>query len=146
MRKLLRPGTIYGVSVVDIPWAYVGKTRHRDYRRRVARHLHGYRGSPPQPWADIYVRDFVLWSSPRVSTLGLAVREWYYIRRPLGPASARPAFNIRMNEANPHRIPPWIAKQQCQERESVLRSSKRSRSSNSKQTSGLFPFPNARRP
>lgn len=122
MRKLLRPGIIYGVSVVDIPWAYVGKTRQRDYRRRITQHLHGYRGSPAQPWADIYVDSFVLWSSPRVSTLGLAVREWYFIRRPLGPASKRPIFNYRMNESNPHRIPIWLAKQMRQDRDATRRS------------------------
>ena len=112
--RIFRPGIIYGFRVRHprtdrVRWGYVGKTRRR-LETRVAEHMES------QPWSDTVVAcpgtvAHVLWESPNVSGLGLALREWWFIR------TRRPLYNHTHNLSNGRRIPKHEAAKQRARRE-----------------------------
>lgn len=115
--RWFRPGIIYGFKVHRprgwrTPWGYIGKTRQR-LGARVAQHL---TGPDAQPWADLVdpcsgTVAHVLYRGERVSAIGLAWREWWYIR------TRRPIYNVTWNLANPRHVPKWRAVKQRQKRD-----------------------------
>ena len=116
-RRWFRPGIIYGFETRRPgsrrkPWGYIGKTRQR-LSARVAQHM---TGPDAKPWADLVVPcpgtvAHVLYRSDRVSTVGLAWREWWYIKTRL------PLYNVTWNLANPRHVPKWRAVEQRRERD-----------------------------
>ena len=116
-RRWFRPGIIYGFETrrpgsLRKPWGYIGKTRQR-LSARVAQHM---TGPDAQPWADLVVPcrgtvAHVLYRSDRVSTVGLAWREWWFIKTRL------PLYNVTWNLANPRHVPKWRAVEQRRERD-----------------------------
>jgi len=73
-------------------------------------------GPDAKPWADLVVPcpgtvAHVLYRGERVSAIGLAWREWWYIR------TRRPVYNVTWNLANPRHVPKWRAVKQRQKRD-----------------------------
>lgn len=107
MSKLFRPGSIYCLRVNGQRGprrGYIGKTRFRDYRRRVEQHLYGYwygdEWNPPKYWAADVVDYYEIYHSEAVTDWGLSVREVFYIRVLL------PLHNGTHNHGNPRRVIP----------------------------------------
>jgi hypothetical protein len=91
---------------------YVGKTV-RPWEERIREHLLGSRSEPPKAWADTVVEYYQVFHSKRVTGIGLALREVWYIR------SMRPLYNVQHNMGNHRRIKPALAKAQAEMRGSV---------------------------
>lgn len=112
-KKLFRfyPGHLYAFTVRHPRTGrrvcgYVGKTR-RDPRVRYEEHLgNGRYGDAAKPWTDTVTDWRVIYSSKRVSDIGLSLREQLHIRL------RRPLYNIEYNGRNRRRVKPWEAKAQ----------------------------------
>lgn len=110
-----RPGEIYGYRGLRPSgrrprhWLYVGKSR--DGKRRHRQHM-GVRlptdrfPAPGQPWNDLDPRRYVLWRSAKVRGWRLSLMELIFIR------ILAPVYNVQMNQGNPRRITPHMAKVQ----------------------------------
>lgn len=85
---------------------YVGKTR-RDPTIRYEEHLgNGRYGDPAKPWTDTITNWHVIYSSKRVSDIGLSLRERLHIKL------RRPLYNYTYNLRNRRRIKSKEAKMQ----------------------------------
>lgn len=107
----LGPGHLY-VFTVRHPktgrkvCGYVGKTR-RDPKVRYEEHVgNGRYGDAAKPWTDTVTEWRVIYSSKRVSDIGLSIREQLNIKL------RRPLYNVTFNQRNRRRIKPFEAKTQ----------------------------------
>lgn len=108
-RKFWRRGTVYCIrgqpgGRPGTGWprrAYIGKTRHADYRKRIEQHLYGYwwgeSWKSPQWWAADAYDYYPLWQG-RWTTFGLWWREIVCI------VFLFPVHNDRWNKCNPRRV------------------------------------------
>jgi hypothetical protein len=106
MGRWFRPGTIYCLRVRRgwrVKRGYIGKTRYRDYRKRVNEHFYGcwYGGkwNPPKYWAHEVVDYYPVWQG-NWTDWGLGFREFLCIR------VFFPVHNVVLNQGNPRRVVP----------------------------------------
>lgn len=97
---------------------YVGESIQRP-KARWNEHVHGTsryeKPKPPVPWADTIIRWEVIreWD---------ATWDWWRLWREYQEIKLqRPLYNVKHNQNNPHRIPPWEARRQRESRDAGLR-------------------------
>lgn len=109
-----RPGALYEFwgydprallrGVIRIICLYVGQTRQKPETRR-RQHLYGSpNGEPAKVWAPLITDWRVSYRRTRVTSNWLDIREAGRVLK------LAPAANIKLNMANPKRIPPWEMK------------------------------------